>query len=241
MADTRLPSLTEQVMAFVRRAIDTGEMVPGAWYSAYQLADVLGMSRSPVRDGLLRLEEAGLIQFTRNRGFQIVETTPADIAEYFSLRLAIEPPAAFRAARQRSSDQLENAYRLLDSLSAATSNSDAEAFFRCDQDLQELILQMGNSHRGGEFIVQHRPPSRTTDVSRPLPEIHAELRPVIDAIRARDAVAARARLHSHLVATGSLAVAQSLRRDGVAEADLTLLAARIWDEYAGGVDNAWQS
>lgn len=228
-------------MTFVRRAIDTGDMVAGAWYSAYQLADVLGMSRSPVREGLLRLEEAGLIRFTRNRGFQVVETTPADIAEYFSLRLAIEPAAAFRAARRRHGDQLAAADRLLDSMSAAADDPDPETFFRRGRDLQELILEMGNSHRGREFIVQHRPASRPADVSRPLPEIHAELRPVIAAIRDRDADTARSRLHGHLVVTGTMAVAKSLRRDGVAEADLAPLAARIWDDYAGGVDAAGQS
>ena len=95
-------SLTDQVMDFVRESTLDKTMVTGEWYSVYQVSDQLGISRSPVRDALLRLEEAGLIRFTRNRGFQIVETKPSDVAEIFALRLGIEPAAAYRAAQLRT-------------------------------------------------------------------------------------------------------------------------------------------
>ena len=80
-------------------------MVPGATYSGYQLAADLGISRSPVRDGLLRLAATGLIEFTPNRGFRIIQPTETDIAEIYALRIAIEVPAARRAARILASQQ----------------------------------------------------------------------------------------------------------------------------------------
>ena len=91
--------LTDWVVEHIRAALRTRAMVPGATYSGYQLAADLGISRSPVRDGLLRLAATGLIEFTPNRGFRIIQPTETDIAEIYALRIAIEVPAARRAAR----------------------------------------------------------------------------------------------------------------------------------------------
>ena len=95
--------LTDWVVEHIRAALRTRAMVPGATYSGYQLAAELGISRSPVRDGLLRLAATGLIEFTPNRGFRIIQ--PTDIAEIYALRIAIEVPAARRAARILASQQ----------------------------------------------------------------------------------------------------------------------------------------
>ena len=53
--------LTDWVVEHIRAALRTRAMVPGATYSGYQLAADLGISRSPVRNGLLRLAPTGLI------------------------------------------------------------------------------------------------------------------------------------------------------------------------------------
>ena len=90
--------LTDWVVEHIRAALRTRAMVPGATYSGYQLAADLGISRSPVRDGLLRLAATGLIEFPPNRGFRIIQPTETDIAEIYALRIAIEVPAARRAA-----------------------------------------------------------------------------------------------------------------------------------------------
>lgn len=97
--------LTDWVVEHIRAALRTRAMVPGATYSGYQLAADLGISRSPVRDGLLRLAATGLIEFTPNRGFRIIQPTETDIAEIYALRIAIEVPAARRAARILASQQ----------------------------------------------------------------------------------------------------------------------------------------
>ena len=91
--------LTDWVVEHIRAALRTRAMVPGAIYSGYQLAAELGISRSPVRDGLLCLAATGLVEFTPNRGFRIIQPTETDIAEIYALRIAIEVPAARRAAR----------------------------------------------------------------------------------------------------------------------------------------------
>src|SRR5262245_57785709 len=91
-------SLADQAVAAIRAAVRDGTLLPGQLYSAYQVAGYLGVSRSPVREALMRLAEAGMVTFERNRGFRIVVPGAADIAEVFQLRLLLEVPAARRAA-----------------------------------------------------------------------------------------------------------------------------------------------
>ena len=81
----------------VLAAIADGRLEPGGRYSVAQLAEQLGVSRTPVREALLVLEREGRVRFERNRGVRVLETTAADVAEVFELRLLLEVPAAARA------------------------------------------------------------------------------------------------------------------------------------------------
>src|SRR5919109_1592521 len=103
----RAPSLNDQVVEAVRAAIHSGDLAPGELYSAYQIADRLGVSRSPVREALLRLAETGLVRMERNRGFRIVAPAAHDIAEIFAVRLLLEVPASGQAARHRTPELAE--------------------------------------------------------------------------------------------------------------------------------------
>lgn len=227
-------SLTDQVMDFVRNSTLDQTMVTGEWYSVYQLSDKLGISRSPVRDALLRLEEAGLIQFTRNRGFQIVETKPSDVAEIFALRLGIEPPAAYRAALQRSEEQVAAADDIVAHMSAAMNAHDEELFFLHDRALHELILHMGQSTRGAGLVEKLRGHTRilgasTAGSKRTLSDILNEHQPILDAIRRGSAEIARASMREHLQVTGKLLLEQAVEKTGDGNAE------EIWSRYTAGV------
>src|SRR6478672_598431 len=98
-------SLPDAVVDAVRAGITAGELVPDETYSVYQLADLLDVSRSPVREALVRLAEAGLVQINRNRGFRVVIPQARDIEEIIDIRLALEPAAARRAAEHATDDE----------------------------------------------------------------------------------------------------------------------------------------
>ena len=72
------PSLADAVAQAVRDGVAAGELVPDVTYSVYQLAELLGVSRSPVREALLRLAEVGLVRFERNRGFRVLLPPPEE-------------------------------------------------------------------------------------------------------------------------------------------------------------------
>ncbi|WP_033345889.1 GntR family transcriptional regulator [Catenuloplanes japonicus] len=202
------PSLADAVAQAVRDGVAAGQLVPSRTYSVYQLAELLGVSRSPVREGLLRLEAAGLVEIQRNRGFRVLPPRAADVEEIIGIRLALEPDAARLAALHGTDAQHALLRDTLDTMARA----DGEAFWAADRALHDLLLRTAGRPRSAAIVAQLRtttallgPP--TTASGRTLAEIHAEHEPVVAAVLARDGDAAFAAMRAHLSATGALLMA----------------------------------
>jgi DNA-binding GntR family transcriptional regulator len=206
------PSLAEAVAQSVRDGIAAGQLVPDQTYSVYQLAELLGVSRSPVREGLLRLAEAGLIEIRRNRGFRVLPPRAHDIEEIIGIRLALEPPAARLAAEQATAEEHTAIRSALDTMATAAARGDQASFWPADRALHDLLLRASGRPRTAAIVEQLRstaallgPP--TTASGRTLTEIHAEHEPVVTAVLARDGAAAEAAMRAHLEATRDLLMA----------------------------------
>ena len=233
-AKLRMPPLpasdgrrTEQVMEAVREALNTGVMRAGEKYSVYQLADALGISRTPVRDALLRLEEVGLIRFEARQGFRIQVPDPREIADIFAIRLALELPATARAARI-CDDALASRLRdRMRQLAKAMRAADARAFARHDQLLHDDILDAAGNARARAIVRSLRESTRLlgATTARTLAEIDAEHQPVIDAIVANRPSDALTAMRLHLTSTGRLLVAQAIRDQNV-----DLDSDQVWDD-----------
>src|SRR5688572_2944480 len=87
-------SLTDRVHDTLRSAILEGRLGAGAHLSVPALATQLGVSRSPVRDALFRLEGDGLVRTVPHRGAVVRGAGAEDIRELFELREALEGLAA---------------------------------------------------------------------------------------------------------------------------------------------------
>src|SRR6478609_9285990 len=146
------PSLAEAVVDAVRAGITAGELAPDATYSVYQLADLLGVSRSPVREGLLRLAEAGLVRIDRNRGFRVLTPQARDIEEIIDIRLALEPAAARRAAEQATDAQHAEIREAFEAMGTAlgegtTAPADEDRFWVADHAVHDTLMRAGGNHR----------------------------------------------------------------------------------------------
>lgn len=205
-------SLADAVARSVCDGVAAGELVPERTYSVYQLAELLGVSRSPVREGLLRLAEAGLVEIIRNRGFRVLPPRAHDIEEIIGIRLALEPPAARLAAEQATDAQHATIRSALDAMAAAAARDDEASFWPADRALHDLLLKASGKARTAAIVEQLRtttallgPP--TTASGRTLTEIHAEHEPVVTAVLARDGAAAESAMRAHLRATRDLLLA----------------------------------
>ena len=95
-------SRSEQAYRRLREAIHTGDLKPGDRLLEERLADILGSSRTPVREALGRLESDGLAVKDASRGMIVAELDAGMIAELYAVREALEGTAAGLAARHAS-------------------------------------------------------------------------------------------------------------------------------------------
>jgi DNA-binding GntR family transcriptional regulator len=91
------PSRTEAVLDAVKRAILAGELRPGQSLVETELAQLLGVSKTPVREALKTLAGAGLVTMSAYRGATVRAIDPASAAAIYDLRLLLEPEAVRRA------------------------------------------------------------------------------------------------------------------------------------------------
>ena len=206
-------TLADGVVVAVRDGIASGELEPGTTYSVYQLADLLGVSRSPVREGLLRLAEVGLVQINRNRGFVVRRPSAHDVEEIAQIRLALEPDAAARAAAGADDDALDAVKESLEAMRRAVASGDEAAFWPADRALHHALLHASGNARAAAVVEQLRattallgPP--TTDGGRTLEDVLEEHLPVVDAVLARDPERARTAMRAHLESTRDLLLAR---------------------------------
>ncbi|MBB2893998.1 GntR family transcriptional regulator [Flexivirga oryzae] len=207
-------SLAEEAAAQVRAWLYDGTIGRDTFHSVPEVAQRLGMSRSPVREGLLGLAEAGLIEFVPKRGFRAVRPTGQDIAEIFALRLALEPVATADAARDGSADLLARLRRHLAAMCDAADRDDDVSFAAADEHLHATILDCAGNRRLTALIAGLRDTTRligasTADRSRSRADILAEHEPIVAAIAAADPGLAAREMRDHLLATGRLLIEQA--------------------------------
>ncbi len=226
----RPPSLAERTIETVRDGIRNGTFIPGELYSVYQLADQLGVSRSPVREALLRLAETGMVVIERNRGFRVLLPDARELAEIMSVRIALEVPAAAQAAQRATDDDRAALQQELAHMRAAVTAGDEGAFLLADQRLHGILLKLaGNSHTI-RIIENLRDATRLVGMStirtaRSLEEVYAEHLPVLTAVGNGDSASAAEAMRRHLESTGRL-----LLRGAAGEHDDV---DRLWQEYVG--------
>jgi DNA-binding GntR family transcriptional regulator len=220
-------SLTERTLEAVRQGVRSGALRPGELYSVYRLAEELGISRSPVREALLRLAETGMIRFERNRGFRVILPTPQDIAEIVSIRVALEVPAVRRATIQAGANDRAAVRQQYAAMETAAASNDVAAFERHDQQLHALLMDIEGNIRTKSIINNLRDAVRLVDVStvrldRSLTEVLADHLPIVQAFEAGDHKAAALAMEHHLRTTGRLLLHRALQQSGDAEEELRL-------------------
>jgi DNA-binding GntR family transcriptional regulator len=93
----------EFVLAQLRDAVTSGELRPGDWIRADQWAEKLGLSETPVREAISRLQGLGLVDIFPHRGARVKARTREHVMETYIIRRALEVAAA-RAAIEHASD-----------------------------------------------------------------------------------------------------------------------------------------
>ncbi|RJF83566.1 GntR family transcriptional regulator [Azospirillum cavernae] len=144
-------SQTVRTLLQLRELILNGELSPGERVSELGIVERLGVSRTPVRVALVRLEEEGLVDCLPTGGFVVRAFSEADIADAIQLRGVLEGMAAQRAAERRlSRDELRGLRDVVGSLDALVRQRDLTIddfsdYIRLNDQFHGLLLQLADS------------------------------------------------------------------------------------------------
>lgn len=105
---------------FIRERILSGEYAPGSALMTEQLAEVVGVSRTPIRDALRQLESDGLVEILARLGASVRKMDLREFLELCDMRLALEGHAAGLAATHRSKVELSEIKHALEAMRALT-------------------------------------------------------------------------------------------------------------------------
>lgn len=217
-------SLTKRVLESLRRAIITGELVPGTLHSVHALAAQLGVSRTPVREALIQLAGQGMVRFERNRGIRILQTTVHDLEEVFTLRLLLEVPATSRATEQFTRAQLQQLRTEYTAMQRAAAAQDDARLMEHDRKFHLVILEMSGNRRLASYVDSLRDlvlvrGASTAGRSRSLGDIVAEHQTILERVLAKDPTGAAGAMRAHILHTAQLLISQET---GVVEGADTL-------------------
>jgi DNA-binding GntR family transcriptional regulator len=121
----RADSVVDLAYERIRSLVVEGEILPGARLGQVELADQLGISRTPVREALRRLTGEGLVEFLPNRGFRAAGLGLDEVLRRLEVRLLLEPGIARLAAERRDERHLEELLEAIEREAAAASRSAA--------------------------------------------------------------------------------------------------------------------
>lgn len=98
--------LSEDVAAYVRELIISGQVRPGEFLRTEPIATAVGVSNTPVREGLLLLSGEGFVELVPRRGFIVSAFSPQDVRDLFWAQAQLAAELASRAAKNITPDQL---------------------------------------------------------------------------------------------------------------------------------------
>ncbi len=214
----------ELVYTAIRQAILRNVLRPGHRLVTEDLAARMGVSRTPVREAIRRLEVDGLVKKEPWKSVVVAELPPLDeMEEFYFLRGAVEGVVAYFAARRRPEKKLEELRDVLRKMGEAAAAGDAGQFMDIQGDFWDRYIALASSKRICQVAGAIRDSlERAKPVSILAPgrmgENLRELAAVLDAIEAGDSARAQAlaREHCRLAYGAYRAVVESGTRPAVA-------------------------
>ena len=191
-------SKTDMVAALIRELIITGELTAGQQLRQRDLAQRFGVSQTPVREAMRRLESEGLVIGDTHRGFTVVTPDDGPVEENFQIRAALESLGASLAARKIDEAGLAELERLNERMRALADGDPRYAelnrefhftlyqYSRSPLLMSLMRLLWASLHGGPRVLRTHAESARQHDA-------------ILDALRGGDADAASALTHQHIM------------------------------------------
>ena len=139
--------LRDIVFKTLREAIITGDLKPGERLMEIKLANELGVSRTPVREAIRKLELEGLVIMTARKGAEVAPINEKDLREVLEIRKSLESLACQLACKNVTQDDLAGFEQLNQAIAEAVENENIEEITKQDVQFHETIYSITNNDR----------------------------------------------------------------------------------------------
>ncbi len=208
-------SLADQAYTVLRRAVRNGVIQPDRFYSESELGELLGVSRTPVREALKALERDGAVEAAPHRGYRLRTIDDAEIEELVAVRQALERLVVVRLIERIDDEGIAR----LEAVLAAQSPDDVQhEIFAIDESFHLGMAELAGLPRTRTMLAALRSAMAivTAGASVSYEQTEAVVRQhaaLLEAIRDRDTERATALLETHIEgASRSLLQSSASRR-----------------------------
>lgn len=144
--DEFLP-LRDVVFNTLRQAILTGELKPGERLMEIHLANQLGVSRTPIREAIRKLELEGLVIMIPRRGAEVAQITEKSLKDVLEVRKALDALCVELACDRITEEEKQNLKKACDDFEQATITGDATTIAAADVALHDIIVEATGNKR----------------------------------------------------------------------------------------------
>lgn len=213
----RRQQLPDEVASYVRELIISGEVRPGEFLRMDRIAEAVGVSNTPVREGLLTLSNEGFVSQVPRRGFVVAPFTQQDIHDLFWAQATLAGELAARAAKKITLEQLARAERIITAYEVANAANDKQEIANLSHALHREINLAADSIRLATLlgsVVKQLPSYFYATIEGGIEAALTEHPLIIAALRNRDARRAKRLMEQH-ISRGADRLIESLEQRGL--------------------------
>ncbi len=139
--------LRDVVFNTLREAILKGEFAPGERLMEKQLAERMGVSRTPIREAIRKLELEGLVVMVPRKGAEVASITDKDIVDVLEVRATLEALAVKLACKKMSEEDVEELVHVNEEFRAAAKKKDVEMIINKDVEFHDVIFHSSENDK----------------------------------------------------------------------------------------------
>lgn len=143
----RRDSRAEKALARIQEAIISGELRPNQRLVETQLSRRFGMSRTPVREAIRRLQQMGYVTILPSGGAVVTEFSPKYIRDQFEIREVLETIVVRKGCERATEEQLGRARKYLDLAAEAAAMNDLDEYNRFNGMFHDVLLEACDNER----------------------------------------------------------------------------------------------
>ncbi len=144
--DEFLP-LRDVVFNTLRKAILTGQLKPGERLMEVHLANKLGVSRTPIREAIRKLELEGLVIMIPRRGAEVAQITEKSLKDVLEVRRALDALSVELACERITEEEIEALGKACEEFASATKGTDTSVIAKADVKVHDIIVQATGNQR----------------------------------------------------------------------------------------------